>query len=213
MIGFACAACGRAFSVPDSYAGRQARCGCGQMIVVPARSSGAAQAPPTASPPSNAAPTGLRARRLVADEAEMRSTFSDGRLVRIVSAEGSPPERYVLDIAVRSFVSGSESTPPTPGELHRVEIQLTTDYPRVGPRCRMLTPIFHPNIDASAICIGDHWAAGERLSDLTIRIAEMLAFQAYNIRSPLNAVAAMWADLNPQALPTDSRDLRSMIGK
>jgi ubiquitin-protein ligase len=213
MIGFACPGCARNFNVPDSYAGRQARCACGNVIVVPA----AAPRPPVAvAPPPPAVapkPVGLRARRLVADEAEMRATFADNPLIRLVEAHGSPPERYVFEVAVRSFVSGSAASPPTCGSSHRVEVELTNDYPRVGPRCRMLTPSFHPNIDASAICIGDHWAAGERLSDLVIRIAEMLAFQAYNIRSPLNATAAMWVDLNPHALPTDTRDLRALVNR
>lgn len=209
MIAFSCPRCDRAFNVPDSYAGRQARCACGQVIAVPA---------PVATPKPQAAaaaaaPVGLRGRRLAADEKEMRETFANGTIVRIVETHGTPPERYVLEIAVRSFVAGSGSTKPTAGDVHRVEVQLTNDYPRVGPRCRMLTPTFHPNIDASAICIGDHWAAGERLSDLVIRIAEMLAFQAYNIRSPLDATAAMWVDLNPTALPTDTRDLRALLGK
>jgi ubiquitin-protein ligase len=69
----------------------------------------------------------------------------------------------------------------------------------------MLTPIFHPNIDAQTICVGDHWTAGERLVDLAIRIGEMIAYQAYNIKSPLNGEAAMWADLNNDKIPTDAR--------
>jgi hypothetical protein len=91
---------------------------------------------------------------------------------------------------------------------HLVEIRLTSEYPRVAPQCKILTPIFHPNIDPTTICVGDHWAAGERLVDLTIRIGEMIAYQAYNIQSPLDAEAAMWADLNATGLPVDSRSLR-----
>ncbi len=72
----------------------------------------------------------------------------------------------------------------------------------------MLTPIFHPNIDAAVICVGDHWTAGERLVDLVVRIGEMIAFQAYNIKSPLNGEAAMWADLHAGELPIDSRIIR-----
>ena len=73
----------------------------------------------------------------------------------------------------------------------------------------MLTPVFHPNIDDSTICVGDHWAAGERLTDLVVRIGEMLAFQAYNIKSPLNGEAAMWADLHPEHLPVDPKPLHA----
>ena len=43
---------------------------------------------------------------------------------------------------------------PAPRAQHEVEIHLTHDYPRLSPMCRMLTPIFHPNIDGSTICVG-----------------------------------------------------------
>lgn len=205
MVSFACPSCQRQFNVPDKYAGRTTRCACGASIVVPASSAAAMTAPPPAPKPTG----GLRGRRLIADEREMRDAFGDGNpIVRIESTHGTPAERYVLAMSVRSLVRGK---PERMGETHRVEIELTNDYPRVGPRCRMLTPIFHPNIDAASICIGDHWTAGERLTDLVARIAEMLAYQAYNVRSPLNAEAAMWADLNAGRLPVDPRDLRAAM--
>ena len=91
---------------------------------------------------------------------------------------------------------------------HLVEVQLTRDYPRQSPKCKMLTPIFHPNIEPAVICVGDHWTAGERLVELVIRIGEMIAYQAYNIKSPLDGEAAMWADLNQKKLPIDVRCLR-----
>jgi ubiquitin-protein ligase len=153
---------------------------------------------------------GLRGRRLLADEKNMREVFGPGSIGSIISTRGEPPELYVIELRVASPVSGS-ATDATIGHVHRLEVQLTNDYPRVGPKCRMLTPLFHPNVDAASICIGDHWAAGEKLSDLVIRVAEMLAFQAYNVRSPLNAVAAMWADTHPDQLPIDRRDLRARV--
>jgi ubiquitin-protein ligase len=198
MIAFKCPSCQRAFSVPDGYAGRKAKCACGATIAVPTESQAIAA-------PASAAPQGLRQRRLLADEKSMRAAFGSGKgAIRLVDAIGSPPEKYVVEFLVRSLLDAE-----TPLESHRAEVQLTSDYPRVGPACRMLTPVFHPNIDTSHICIGDHWAAGERLVDLVVRIGEMLAYQAYNIRSPLNAEAAMWADLNAAKLPTDARDLRA----
>ena len=72
----------------------------------------------------------------------------------------------------------------------------------------MLTPIFHPNIEPAAICVGDHWTASERLVDLIVRIGEMISFQTYNIKSPLDGEAAMWADLHHDRLPIDHRNLQ-----
>lgn len=164
------------------------------------------------------APTGdsatrlpVRTRRLLADAAAMSRTFSTGRVIELVEAVGQPPDCYRLRYHVRSLERPSRKGHPLPRDVHEIEVSLPEDYPRLPPVCRMLTPVFHPNIDTSTICIGDHWTAGERLVDLCIRIGEMLAYQAYNIRSPLDAEAAMFADLNADQLPTDPRDLRSLL--
>jgi hypothetical protein len=86
---------------------------------------------------------------------------------------------------------------------HVAEINLSLGYPRRAPQCKMLTPIFHPNFDQSSICIGDFWAASEGLDDLIIRIGRMIAYQEYNVKSPLNGYAAEWAAKNANRLPVD----------
>src|SRR5262245_65721703 len=137
----------------------------------------------------------------------MRRAFGTSSLIRVQSSEGDPPELYRIEYHVRSLARGPDGQ-PVPRDSHLVEIQLTSEYPRVPPRCQVVTPIFHPNIDAATVCVGDHWAAGERLVDLVVRIGELIAYQAYNIKSPLDGEAAMWADLNVGKLPVDSRSLR-----
>jgi ubiquitin-protein ligase len=75
----------------------------------------------------------------------------------------------------------------------------------------MLTPVFHPNIDPQKICIGDHWNAGQSLAQLIIRIAEIISFQSYNTKSPLNARAAAWAEQHMDQLPLEKGDLSGGI--
>jgi ubiquitin-protein ligase/DNA-directed RNA polymerase subunit RPC12/RpoP len=200
LIEFRCPHCSRAFSVPASYAGRNAKCKtCGGEIVVPT---------PATAPQTFAAPKlSPRARRLVADADQMMRRFRGCEWIKIRSASGDPTDTYEIEYVVNSVEHGKSPDKPIPRASHGVEIKLTGEYPRTKPLCRMLTPIFHPNIDTSTICVGDHWTAGERLADLVIRIGEMLAFQAYNIQSPLDAEAAMWADLNKATLPLDNRNL------
>jgi ubiquitin-protein ligase len=152
----------------------------------------------------------MRARRLVADEAEMLRRFTVTSGIRLVHRDDSPPLAYEVEMSVVGLVRHSNGEVGE-SRLHRVRIDLTSEYPRTPPVCRMLTPTFHPNIDASHICVGDHWSAGEHLSDLVIRIAEMIALQAYNIRSPLDAEAAMWVDLNMDRLPIDPRSMRTLV--
>jgi ubiquitin-protein ligase len=150
----------------------------------------------------------MRTRRLQADAQQMADAFRTSPIIRLLAADGTPPDLYRVEYRVRSLAPTDDPESPAPRDVHQVEIQLTADYPRVAPKCRMLTPVYHPNIDPSHVCVGDHWAAGERLVDLVIRIGEMLAYQAYNIKSPLDAHAAMWADLHPDELPTDPRTIR-----
>lgn len=202
MISFACGGCGRSFSVPDDFAGRRAKCKtCGGTVVVPP--AAIASPPPHAGSAAPVIP--LRIRRLQSDAIQMAAAFADSPYIRVHNATGNPPDVYQVEYRLRGLERGKDDQ-PVAREQHLVEIQLTAEYPRVAPVCRMLTPIFHPNIDPATICVGDHWAAGERLAALVIRIGEMIAYQAYNIQSPLDAEAAMWADLNPDKLPVDARN-------
>ena len=203
MINFQCGGCGRSFSVPSAYVGRRATCKtCGAALTVPA--APVAPSPPDAAP---APKVPMRVRRLRADAELMSQTFTGSGPIRLKAAVGDPPSTYQLEYFVRGLERGKGSE-PTVRETHLVEIELTSDYPRLAPHCKMLTPIFHPNIDGRTICVGDHWTAGERLVDLAVRIGEMIAYQAYNIKSPLDGQAAMWADLHAEKIPIDSRSLR-----
>jgi predicted Zn finger-like uncharacterized protein len=148
----------------------------------------------------------MRIRRLMADAEHMNRVFHRFPLIRIVSVEGNPPDRYRVEYNIRGVARGNNGQ-PIYRDQHLVEIQLTSDYPRQSPKCRLLTPIFHPNFDPTIICVGDHWTAAEKLADLVVRIGEMIAYQAYNIKSPLDGEAAMWADLNQNAFPVDRRSL------
>ena len=200
MITFACGKCGKSFSVPATFAGRTAHCKkCGAKLTVPRPPERVVPVPPAGMVP-------LRTRRLLADAEQMKSTFRDFEPIQVVSIDGNPPDLYRVEYRVKGLEPGRDGRPAPRGH-HAVEIQLTADYPRVAPHCKILTPIFHPNIDTTTICVGDHWTAGERLADVVIRIGEMLAYQAYNIKSPLDGEAAMWADLNAAKLPTDNRNL------
>jgi len=205
VIDFNCPQCHAAFSVPDHLAGRRARCKkCHNALTIPAPEQ--RQVLIETAPPGPKLPP--RTRRLKADAEQMRRAFEQFELIKVRSMQGEPPDAYELEY----FVTGLERVPgrkePIERNYHCVELRLGYEYPRLGPRARMLTPIFHPNIEPATICVGDHWTAGERLVDLVVRIAEMIAYQAYNIKSPLDAEAAMWADLNMRKLPVDTRNMR-----
>ncbi|MFL6216870.1 MAG: ubiquitin-conjugating enzyme E2 [Blastocatellia bacterium] len=147
-----------------------------------------------------------RLRRLNADYERVSALFSGHPYIRLLNAEGNPPDRYTFEFQVMSMVPGAGDQVSL-GATHRAEIFLPLDYPRRPPFCRMTSPVFHPNIDPQKICIGDHWSAGQSLAHLIVRIAEMLCYQSYNIKSPLNARAAAWAEQNMGLLPLQKIDL------
>ncbi len=147
-----------------------------------------------------------RIRRLQTDYRQVTTEYESHPRIRVMATEGDPPEKYVLEYHVVGLIPHGEDSYKK-GDTHRAELFLPLDYPRRPPFCRMITPVFHPNIDPQKICIGDHWSAGQRLSDLIRRIGEMITYQSYNVKSPLNAEAAKWAESNLSTLPLESIDL------
>lgn len=143
----------------------------------------------------------LRLKRLSADHQKLREYCERHPRLKLISADGDPPETYQVEYKIKSLRRNDDRLDPI--GLHVVEISLPRDYPRAPPRCRMLTPVFHPNIAPHAICVGDHWSAGEPISSIVARIGEMLAYQSYNTKSPLNGEAARWVDENIDKLPLD----------
>jgi ubiquitin-protein ligase len=145
----------------------------------------------------------VRLNRLRTDYEKLKEKLKGNPYVSIKRIRGNPPEYYVLQYHVKG-ISLSRSDKIIERDEHEVEIMLPRYYPRVSPKCRMLTPVFHPNIDELAVCIGDRWAASETLAQLVVRIGEMLAYQSYNIKSPINKRAAKWAALNEHRFPFDA---------
>jgi ubiquitin-protein ligase len=142
----------------------------------------------------------------------MVQKFAGWPLIQITGTAGMPPEVYRFAYYIKGlFVAAN-------GEIqerlqHHLEVNLSLGYPRRAPQCRMLTPVFHPNFDDSTVCIGDFWAASEGLDDLIIRIGRMIAYQEYNTKSPLNGLAAKWAEQHAQLFPVDPRDIAPPLEK
>jgi ubiquitin-protein ligase len=143
----------------------------------------------------------VRLRRLAADYQKLSDYIRRHPRLQLIQTAGDPPERYQIEFQIRGLRQKGDELVEL--RSHLVEIMLPLNYPRMPPQCRMLTPIFHPNIAPHAICIGDHWSPGEPLASIVQRIGEMLAFQSYNTKSPLNGEAARWVSSNLERLPLD----------
>ncbi len=143
----------------------------------------------------------VRLRRLQSDYEAVRRLARLHPRIAVEGVSGNPPDRYRLVLKVKSLREKDQDIEVV--EEHRLEITLPGGYPRDPPLCRMLTPVFHPNIAPHAVCIGDHWSAAESLDVMIQRVGEMLAFQRYNIKSPLNGRAARWVEENLDRLPIE----------
>jgi ubiquitin-protein ligase len=153
-------------------------------------------------------PTGaIRLRRLQADHESMIRLSEDSDLIRFQSF-GQPPDRYVVTFGCRGVVKADDRISYT--TRHQIEILLHAEYPQAAPHFRQLTPIFHPNFRYGTaglqVCIeARNWSPRESLSDLVLRLGNMITYRNYNPDSPLDGEAAQWARQNAHLFPLDER--------
>ncbi len=150
----------------------------------------------------------VRERRLTEEYAELEEYARLHPRVRIAQVEGSPPERYEIEYRISSLVDNEGSVKVA--KEHLVEVAISRNFPRTPPDCRMLTPVFHPNIDATEILLDEHWNSETTLVSLVIRIGEMLSFQRYHIASSVNPAAVEWISTHIDQLPLDEIDLHDV---
>lgn len=151
-----------------------------------------------------------RQRRLTADAERLRTEFSGHQLVSVQPIGFDPPEQYRVVFRLPGVTLDPASAQPVVTHEHRVLITLPARYPRDKPYCIAETPVFHPNFGAAAgdeICIGDYWTPSQTLVDIIAKIGDMLQFKTYNVKSPLNAVAAQWVAQNEQVFPLGDASL------
>ncbi len=149
-----------------------------------------------------------RIRRLASDYELLQRVLRSSPLIEISGTAGMPPEIYRFTYKLKGLYVAPSREILERG-AHVLEVNLSLDYPRRAPQCRMLTRIFHPNFDDASVCIGDFWAASEGFDDLLFRIGRMIAYQEYNTKSPLNGLAAKWAAEHTHLLPIDPRPIGS----
>src|SRR4051812_43000802 len=127
MIEFCCSNCGRAFAVPDHFAGRNARCkSCNAELSVPHPKPVARPAVPGAAAPAQKMP--MRLRRLAADAEQMAKSFENSEVIRVkpIPVDRDPPDTYRIEYQIASLARDPKGK-PIPRAEHQVEIQLTSD--------------------------------------------------------------------------------------
>jgi ubiquitin-protein ligase len=160
------------------------------------------QPPPPPPPPPALGP---RARRLSADYAALAAAFAGHPAVTITPVPPTPPERYRVVYNVPALALAPDRRPH---RVHQtiVDIFLPPEYPREKPYLTTSYPVFHPNFGAH-VCIADYWSPSQSLVDIVVEVGDMLQWRVFNVRSPLNAVAANWSAENAWQLPVGNVDV------
>lgn len=151
--------------------------------------------------------TGLspRQRRLAADHQELTESFTGHQHVFVTPVGAEPPERYQIVYNVPGLVTDQSNNLQILGQ-HVVHMTLPSGYPREKPYFTCDSPVFHPNF-GNYICIADFWSPSQSLTDVVVEIGDLLQYKLYNVRSPLNALAARWVAENPQRVPISNINL------
>ncbi|QDV32678.1 ubiquitin-conjugating enzyme E2 [Tautonia plasticadhaerens] len=153
-----------------------------------------------------------QARRLRSDRSAMERLSEESTIFRF-RASGDPTQRYLIEFHGRSLAR--ERGKIVPLDTHQVEVKLGASYPRTMPELRWLSPIYHPNIsEIGLVCLGGyntHWVPSLQLDELCEMLWDMARFHNYDLRSPYNRDAAIWAASQSSfAFPMDPRPLRDL---
>lgn len=158
-----------------------------------------------------------RTRRLRTDRNSLEKLHAESTILDFTPF-GDPAESYVV-----RFHGKGIWRPPGGGrlvvrDLHEVSIKLGASYPRMMPELQWKTPIFHPNISGGGVvCLGGygtHWVPSLNLDELCVMLWDMIRYANYDVDSPYNREAALWAKTqNEFRLPLDSRPLRDKLAR
>lgn len=148
-----------------------------------------------------------RQRRLEADYAQLRQRFDGDPYLHIQPLGPAPFERYRITFRVPSLRLDA-SNQPVRVPVTVVDLTLPITYPREKPFAATIGTVFHPNF-GDHICLADYWSPAQSVADIISQIAEMLQWQRYNVRSPLNAIAADWVRTHADQVPIGTITLGS----
>ncbi|MCA9153302.1 MAG: hypothetical protein KDA38_00880 [Planctomycetales bacterium] len=159
-----------------------------------------------------------RTRRLRTDLKALESLKADSSILDFSVPGpmfGGPPEVYLIRFNGRGL-QRHHGADVTIRDQHELTIQLGASYPRMMPELHWKSPIFHPNISASgAVCLGGygtHWVPSVNLDELCEMLWEMVRYRNFDVDSPYNREAALWAKTQTQfRFPVDDRPIRDRV--
>lgn len=134
---------------------------------------------------------------------EIKTNFAQHQQIEVTPIAGDPPEQYRVIYRLQGFCK-EEGKEVRICPDHTITITLPFGFPHFPPNCTPESPIFHPDFDQAAICIGEFWASNPSLTELIIHIGRMLCGEIYSSNNAFNEEAAAWFKENQNKLPLDT---------
>lgn len=149
-----------------------------------------------------------RQKRLESDYREIKATYLKDPNIEVIALGPEPSDKYRVVFKVPAFHFDSKGNPVLVTTTV-VDIELPIGYPKVSPVAKTVNgdSVFHPNFNEGKICLMDNWFPTTQITDLIREIGDMLQWKKYNIRSPLNALAAEWSQNNQNKIPLGSLEV------
>jgi ubiquitin-protein ligase len=156
-----------------------------------------------------------RTRRLRTDRNALDKLHGESTILDFTPL-GDPAEAYVVRFHGKGLWRPSGNNRIVTRDLHEVSIKLGASYPRMMPELQWKSPIFHPNISAGGVvCLGGygtHWVPSLNLDELCVMLWDMIRYANYDVESPYNREAALWARSQSEyRFPVDHRPLRDKL--
>lgn len=142
----------------------------------------------------------IRMRRLTRDYEKVCAELAGSEFLKVEAVSGTPPNSYRVTFHITGLMWDDHIADTRLIHEHIVDIYLPLGYPKKQPNATMRTSVWHPNI-GDYVCIGDYWSAGVTLVDIITHIGDMLQYKSYNLHSPVNKAAAIWAATRTKSFP------------
>ena len=133
----------------------------------------------------------IATEQLEAINQEITQTFSDDPRIKVAPVDGNPPEKYEVTYHIEGLQKSNDGV-VAKADSHTIAISIPFGYPHFPPSCKPKSPIFHPDFDPAAICIGDFWEKNRSIIDLISHIGEMITGAHYSTTNAFNEEAAQW---------------------
>jgi len=148
---------------------------------------------------------GIATKQLEAIIKEINENFLGNRYVTIKPGDNDPPESYEITYNIKGLHLNKKKE-VIDASHHTIAISIPFGFPHFPPNCKPISPVFHPDFDQAAICIGDFWKKDSTITELIVHIGHMISGEIFSVENAFNEEAVAWYKQHSADLPFESVD-------